>query len=358
MSIEILESNRPPARFYRGGRRIAEFRGIGPVGEREPEDWVGSVTTVRGEAPAGLSHLAGGERVADAIARDPDGWLGAAHVAAYGPDPMLLVKLLDAGERLPVHAHPGRAFAAEHLGLAHGKTEAWCILTPGTVHLGLVRDLAERELAGMLEGQDAAEMLGAMHRLEVGPSDVVHVPAGVLHAIGEGILLVELQEPEDVSILVEWAGFAIDGPALGHLGLGFDRALGAIETRARTADEIAALVHRAGSAGPLLPAEADPFFRVERVTVDGRAELSPGLAVVVVLDGEVALAAAGSEPEVVAGSVAAGSEPEVAAGSAAAEGEHRVGRGTTALVPHRAGPVRVSGRGELLVCRPPSPSAG
>lgn len=257
MSIEVLESNRPPARFYRGGRRIAEFRGIGPVGEREPEDWVGSVTTVRGEAPAGLSHLAGGERVADAIARDPDGWLGAAHVAAYGPDPMLLVKLLDAGERLPVHAHPGRAFAAEHLGLAHGKTEAWCILTPGTVHLGLVRDLAEGELAGMLEGQDAAEMLGAMHRLEVGPGDVVHVPAGVLHAIGEGILLVELQEPEDVSILVEWAGFAIDGPALGHLGLGFDRALGAIETRARTADEIAALVHRAGSAGPLLPAEAE-----------------------------------------------------------------------------------------------------
>lgn len=339
--IRILESNRPPTRFYRGGRRIADFRGIGAVGEREPEDWVGSVTTVRGEAPAGLSHLADGESVAEAVARDPEHWLGAAHLAAYGPDPMLLVKLLDAGERLPVHAHPDRAFAAEHLGLAHGKTEAWYILTPGIVHLGLSRDLSGEELADMLERQDAAGMLAAMHRLDVAAGDVVHVPAGVLHAIGEGILLVELQEPEDVSILVEWAGFAIDGPALGHLGLGFDRALGAIETRARSAAEIAALVHRVGTPGSLLPAEADPFFRMERVVVSGQADLERGFAVVVVLDGELTLSAAD----------ALGAALSDQSGAAVT---HTVGRGATALVPYGAGPVRVEGAGELLVCRPPA----
>jgi hypothetical protein len=42
----------------------------------------------------------------------------------FGADTRLLVKLLAAGQRLPVHAHPHVSFAAEHLGRAHGKAEA------------------------------------------------------------------------------------------------------------------------------------------------------------------------------------------------------------------------------------------
>ena len=45
----VLASNRPSPRFYRGGRRITDFRGDAPAGEFEPEDWVGSTTTVAGE---------------------------------------------------------------------------------------------------------------------------------------------------------------------------------------------------------------------------------------------------------------------------------------------------------------------
>jgi mannose-6-phosphate isomerase len=331
MTIVTLPSNRPPARFYRGGRRITDLRGEAPAAEYEPEDWVGSVTPVNGEAPAGQTVLPDGRLLADAIAADPEGWLGAAHTAAFGADPMLLVKLLDAGQRLPVHAHPDGAWAAAHLGAAHGKTEAWYILTPGQVHLALLRDLDRSELDDLVARQDTATLLGAMHRLDVARGDVVHVPAGVLHAIGEGILLVELQEPEDLSILAEWDGFAIDGPAKGHLGVGFETALGAVERTARSAQEVAALVHRTESAGPLLPPEADGFFRLEQVRIDGSAVLDPGFAVVVVLDGE-----------------------------ADATGEHDSGstplrRGSTVLLPHAAGPVRVEGAGELLVCRPPSP---
>lgn len=331
MTIVTLPSNRPAARFYRGGRRITDLRGEAPAAEYEPEDWVGSVTAVNGEAPAGQTVLPDGRLLADAIAADPEGWLGAAHAAAFGADPMLLVKLLDAGQRLPVHAHPDGAWAAAHVGAAHGKTEAWHILTPGRVHLALARDLDRAELDDIVARQDTAALLAAMHRLDVGPGDVVHVPAGVLHAIGEGILLVELQEPEDLSILVEWDGFAIDGPAKGHLGVGFETALGAVERSARSATDVAALVHRAGSAGSLLPPEADDFFRLERVRVDGWAVLDRGFAVVVVLDGEVE-----------------------------ASGEHDsaptpLRRGSTVLLPHAAGAVHVHGAGELLVCRPPAP---
>src|SRR5690606_22960782 len=132
--------------------------------------------------------------------------------ASYGADAMLLVKLLDAGERLPVHAHPDRVFAREHFARAHGKTEAWYLLSGGSLHLGLARDLTEADLVGVLERQDSDEILGLMHKVDVSPGDVVLVPAGVLHAIGADLLLVELQEPEDLSIMLEWQGYPIDGP--------------------------------------------------------------------------------------------------------------------------------------------------
>lgn len=329
MSILVLPSNRPAARFYRGGRRITDFRGEPPAAEYEPEDWVGSVTAVNGEAPSGQTVLDDGTLLADAIAADPVAWLGEAHAAAYGPDPMLLVKLLDAGQRLPVHAHPDGAWAASHLGAAHGKTEAWCILTPGEVWLGLSRDLGRAELDDIVARQDTATLLAAMHRLDVAAGDVVYVPAGVLHAIGEGILLVELQEPEDLSILVEWRDFAIDGPAKGHLGVGFETALGAVESTARSLAEVEALVHRADASTPLLPAEADAFFRVERVLVDGRTELAPGFAIAVVLGGRVTLSAG--------------------------DDSTGVGQGATVLLPAAAGVVAAEGVAELLVCLPPLP---
>ncbi len=327
MSVVVVPSNRPPERFYRGGRRITDFRGEAPAGEREPEDWVASVTTVAGESDVGLSTLPDGRLLADALAADPVGWLGATHVERWGADPLLLVKLLDAGQRLPVHAHPSGDFAQRYLERAHGKAEAWYILQGGDVYVGLVRHVGVIELFGLVEQGDADRMLGLLHRVPVAPGDVVFVPPGVLHAIGEGVLLVELQEPEDLSILLEWAGFDIDGPRDGHLGLGYPLALQAVERRGRSAEEIAQLVRPAGVGNSVLPAEADPYFRLERAVIDGAVELEPGFAVLVVTEGELVL--------------------ETAAGVL------DLPRGTTALAPHSAGPLRLSGRGELLACRPP-----
>jgi mannose-6-phosphate isomerase len=327
VTVVVLPSNRPPERFYRGGRRITDFRGEPPSGEREPEDWVASVTTVAGEQQLGLSTLADGRLLADAVAADPIGWLGEAHVERWGADPLLLVKLLDAGQRLPVHAHPAGDFAHRYLQRAHGKAEAWYILRGGEVHLGLVRHVGVIELFGLVEQRDADRMLGLLHRVSVEPGDVVYVPPGVLHAIGEGVLLVELQEPEDLSILLEWAGFDIDGPRDGHLGIGYPVALEAVERRGRSAAEIEQLVRPSGVGDSVLPAEADPYFRLERAVVESAVELEPGFAVLVVTEGALTL--------------------ETAAGVL------DLPRGTTALAPHAAGALGLSGHGEVLVCRPP-----
>src|SRR5205823_4844078 len=143
---------------------------------------------------------------------------------------MLLVKLLDAGERLPVHYHPDDDFARRH-GFAHGKTEAWLVVEaePGAaVWLGF-RDEIDRD--ALRERLDREELLALLHEQPVSAGGYVFVPAGVPHAIGEGILIVELQQPSDLSVLLEWSAFGLDG------GLDLDPELESLDLRPFQAPE-------------------------------------------------------------------------------------------------------------------------
>jgi mannose-6-phosphate isomerase len=326
MDVIVLPSNRPPDRFYRGGRKITDFRGEPPAGDREPEDWVASTTALAGEQSLGVTVLPDGRSLKAVIEEQPEGWLGRAHVELFGADARLLVKLLDAGQRLPVHAHPHASFAAVHLGRAHGKAEAWYIVEGGEIYLGLKHDVAGDDLESLVMSQDVEAMLSLLHRILVYPGDVVFVPPGVLHAINEGVFLVELQEPEDLSILLEWRDFDLDGERDGHLGLGFDVALEAVECRHRSGEEVAELIRSAGFGSSVLPEAADPYFRLERVALNGATTLDPGFAVLVMLSGEADL----------------GDRRAV----------HLRG-GNTAVAPHAFGRLILNGSGELLACRPP-----
>lgn len=331
-----LPPNQPADRFYKGGEKIAAFRRAPShdetaTGLRVPEDWVASVTCMAGDPQLGLTVLPDGRTLADAIADDPEGWLGPDHVKRFGSDTKLLVKLLDAGQRLPVHAHPDTTFAGVHLGRNHGKAEAWCILHGGVVYLGLKADIEQETLAHLVDTQAVTDLLPLLHEVTVVAGDTVFVPAGTLHAIGEGIFLAELQEPEDLSILLEWRGFELDGAADGHLGLGFDVALGAIDRRGRSRAEIDTLITSYGTGDSLLAPAADEFFRLGRTVVSGTAELEPGFAVLIVTDGSAELRSAGGYRE-------------------------QLAAGATVVVPYGAGPLHLSGEAELLIARPPRPT--
>jgi len=285
-------------RFYRCGTHLSPFRsvpggGSAAAGPFQGEDWVGSTTeVVGGSGGLGLSVLADGRRLVDAVRDDPVGFLGAEHLARFGPDTGLLVKLLDAGERLPVHLHPDREFARRHLDCPHGKTEAWVVLeapADGTVHLGFAEQIAPHVLADWVATQDTDRLLASMNSLPVAAGDTVLVPAGLPHALGAGVFVVELQEPTDWSILLEWAGFAVDGAVDGHLGLGFDVALQAVDRAPLSVERLRALCHRpstdAVGVHRLLVPAADPFFRAELVR--GRGEVEASFAVLVVVEGSM-----------------------------------------------------------------------
>lgn len=322
----ILPANQPAARFYAGGARISAFRGTTASPPNTPEDWVGSTTSVRGKAPVGMTTLPDGRMLADAIAADPTRWLGAEHVARHGADLMLLVKLLDPGQRLPVHAHPDGAFAATHLGAAHGKAEAWYLLSSGTVYLGLRQDVAPARLREIVESQQTEALLELLNPVEVDAGDTVYVPPGTLHAIGEGVLLAEVQEPEDLSILLEWTGFDLDGRADGHLDLGFERALQAVNHSALDETALRGLVTRGVSDGPTLVPAASRYFRLDRIAAE--RTLPAGLSIVIGLSGIVSVTTSNDVVDVSAG--------------------------MTVLVPAGAGEQRYLARdGSVLVARPP-----
>lgn len=318
--------------FYAGGARIAALRGVELESDHMPEEWLGAVNTTFGSDERGLSRLDDRTLVRDAIAAKPEAWLGPDHLRRFGADPTLLVKLLDAGQRLPVHFHPGRAFARDALGVSHGKTEAWIIVDAepeATVHVAFSRAVELGEVRDWMRAQDSKAMLGAMHEIPVTAGDAIFVPAGIPHAIGAGILLVELQEPTDLSVVLEWNGFELSEDD-GHLGLGWDRALEALDRRAWNTDRLAGLrTHGADGAG-LLPRAADPYFRAERLT--SGSSLDPGFSVLLGIGGRGTLTTEG--------------------------GEVPFGRGSAVLVPYASRRGVLRGDVEALRARPADPGAG
>ncbi|MFV2109975.1 class II fructose-bisphosphate aldolase [Micromonospora sp. LOL_015] len=186
MTVDVLPANQPET-FYRGAGRIAGFRNGAALTDR-PEDWVGLGTTRSDLGPSGLSTLSDGRLLADVIADDPRWWLGPQRT-----DTGVLVKLLDAGQRLPLHVHPDRRFATAHLASPYGKTEAWVIVSArpdAYVHLGFARDVSADELAGWVADQQTGQLLDATKKVPVSAGDAILCPAGLPHAIGDGVLLV------------------------------------------------------------------------------------------------------------------------------------------------------------------------
>ena len=330
--------------FYRGGGRIGELR-HGPGGPQRPEEWIASTTARFGQAPQGLSVMPDGRLLIELVQADPLAWLGPGHVERYGASTEVLIKLLDLDQRLPVHLHPNRDFARTHLGLAHGKTEAWYVIDApegAEVGVGFREQVSRAQVASWVDAGDSDALLGALQTRAVRPGDAMLVPAGLPHTVAAGVFVLELQEPTDLSILLEWQGFAVDGSKDGHLDLGFDVALQAVDLSPVSASDLDRLVvsrEQIEGAGlnSVLPAAADGYFRAHRFDASrGAVDVPAGFALVLVLAGHGVLASSAGSLE--------------------------VSRGDAVLVPYETGGFAIHTSGDRegatgVVCRPPAVDA-
>ena len=118
------------------------------------------------------------------------------------------------------------------------------------------------------------------------------------HAIGAGIFVLELQEPTDMSALLEWNDFAVDGVKDGHLGLGFDTVLDALRYTPIDKVEAEKLVTPkrlfGESDAAVFTQAANPYFRADYLT--GKAsKVDAGFAILLVLDSAGSLTFSNSE---------------------------------------------------------------
>jgi mannose-6-phosphate isomerase len=218
------------------------------------------------------------------------------------------------------------------LGLDHGKTEAWIILeAPAGAGVGLgFKERQNKEyLLELVRSQDSSALLASLRRSEVSVGDAIFVPAGVAHAIDSGIFVLELQEPTDLSALLEWEGFAVDGTKDGHLGLGFETVTDALMLDPLSDAEFNSFVMRnVFSGGPLrsvLPIKADGYFRAH--LAPGVGDFESGFAIGLVLDG--------------AGEIIFANAPTM-----------QINKGDALLIPHAAGAYSITGA-NVIICRPP-----
>ena len=139
--------------------------------------------------------------------------IGRNNAWAYERDKFpLLIKLLDANQRLSVQVHPDDEYALTHEGNELGKTEMWVVLhaEPGAaVILGLNAHISREQFRQALLENRLEKYL---HHIPVSAGDVVCVPAGSLHAILGGLVIAEIQQNSNTTYRVyDWNRLQADG---------------------------------------------------------------------------------------------------------------------------------------------------
>lgn len=199
-----------------GGREMDRFRGITPPTDRPngAEAWVGSVTRANGATPEnpnlGCAEvlLPDGRRryLFEAIAAEPELALGPAHLARYGTDLGMLVKLLDAKTPFLLQCHPTRENADRFWNSNYGKEECWYIIgvrddapEPPYILLGFREGVSREGFEQAYRAGDIAALEAMCHKIEVRPGECYFIPGGVPHALGAGCFVAEIQEPSDLT---------------------------------------------------------------------------------------------------------------------------------------------------------------
>lgn len=228
-------------RTYTGGKLLEEWQGECQSSDGSfPEEWVASITKAKNVgresiANEGLSFidLGGQEKITlkEVIETNPKAFLGKRHTEVYGSKLAVLVKVLDASERLTIQTHPEKNTAKRLFQSEFGKTEAWMILGGRKVNdcdpyllMGFKPGITKEKWRQLFEEQDIDGMIASLHQVPLKKDDVFLIEGGVPHAIGEGCFIIEIQEPTDLTLRVEKTtpnGMGIPDLAC-HQGLGFD----------------------------------------------------------------------------------------------------------------------------------------
>jgi mannose-6-phosphate isomerase len=173
--------------------------------KNSPENPIGEAWVVYERNPVASGPLAG-HTLAEVAAERGAALVGRHAFARTGTRFPLLIKLLDCADWLSIQVHPNDAQAIQMEGPGEfGKTEAWHVLEA---------EEGARLIAGVQPGTSAAELATAIRNGTIEPyslyhtvhaGDTIFMPAGLMHALGPGLLLYEVQQTSDLTYRVfDW----------------------------------------------------------------------------------------------------------------------------------------------------------
>lgn len=287
----FFESNRV-WRCYTGGKLLDEFLGGKTAGDGNfPEEWLASVTRADNDdyqqsPDEGLSRLRRTEiNFIDILHKFPKEALGGYNKLG------VLCKFLDSAVRLPVQCHPDREFARKYCNSEYGKTESWLILGTREINgeapyilLGFKPGVTKAQFSKAVNSQNIPALVECFHKFPVKAGEVYFIPGRIPHAIGPGILLLEVQEPSDLVIQPErqigdvtltekqmWGeldhetGFS----CFDYEGISADKLLDRLRLEAKPKQQYTGAVLE-NIIGP----EHTDCFQVEKLTITGKCEFN------------------------------------------------------------------------------------
>ncbi|MGM0548750.1 MAG: type I phosphomannose isomerase catalytic subunit [Bacillota bacterium] len=177
-----------------GGRKLENYRNDVPAG-KIGESWDISAQT-KAMSTAQNGKLAG-KSLKELTAMYPQQILGEEVEVEEFP---LLLKIIDAQAQLSLQVHPDDSYAAQYDGEA-GKTEAWYVIDAEEDAYLIVgtEDCTESEFKKAVQNDEINQYV---KKIKVSQGDVFFIKAGLLHAIGSGIILAEIQQSSDTTYRV------------------------------------------------------------------------------------------------------------------------------------------------------------
>ena len=179
-----------------GGEQIAPYKGLEafdrPIGECwELSGLAGYESIVSEGADCGLT-------LRELVAREGEKLVGKANYRRFGEEFPLLVKFIDARQDLSIQVHPNDQLARERHACS-GKSELWYVVRAeedARLRIGFNRSVTPAEYEQAVEEHRIVELMSE-YRIQEG--DLFYLPAGRIHTIGAGTMVVEIQQPSNIT---------------------------------------------------------------------------------------------------------------------------------------------------------------
>ena len=192
-----------------GGSKLLEFKGLPARDELIGETW--ELSAMPGRESVVAEGMETGMTLPQLVRHHGVELVGDDVYHRYGDNFPLLIKFIDAHRDLSIQVHPDEKMARQRHGCM-GKNEMWYILQAdehSLIRTGFNRSVSVEEFDHSLDDGSILDIVNAMYSK---PGDVFYIPAGQIHSIGAGNMLVEIQQSSDITYRVwDYKRFDVDG---------------------------------------------------------------------------------------------------------------------------------------------------